>query len=83
MATRGDTKEVPLVEAKPTDKLSVDEVAELCGMCHSRVCQLLRAGEMKGTKFRGIFWQVERREAEKFKIQPEGKGRPRVNGHSH
>lgn len=74
---------MPLAEAKPTDQLSVDEVAELCGMTHGRVCQLLRAGEMKGTKRRGGIWEIERREADKFKKQPQGKGRPRLNGHGH
>lgn len=78
MATRGKTTEVSLVETKPTDMLTAAEVAELCGMTHGRVCQLLQSGEMKGEKFRGILWQVQRREAEKFASKPEGKGRPRV-----
>lgn len=78
MATRGKVTEVPLAEAKPTDLLSAHEVAELCGMTHGRVCQLLQSGEMKGSKLRGIMWQVERREAERFSSRPEGPGRPRV-----
>ena len=66
-----------LADSKPTDKLSVVEVAELTGMTHGRVCQLLRSGEMKGIKFRGVLWEIERREAEKFMEQPNGGGRPR------
>lgn len=79
MAFKGRIKEVSLSRAKPDDLLSVDEVAELCGMTHGRVCQLLRSGEMKGTKFRGIMWQITRREAEKFKVRPEGRGRRRIS----
>lgn len=78
MAIKGRIKEIKLSQAKSGDFLSVDEVAELCGMTHGRVCQLLRSGEMKGTKLRGIIWQIIRREAEKFKVRPEGKGRPRI-----
>lgn len=77
MATRGHVQEVKLADTKPSDMLTVYEVAALTGMTHSRVCQLLRKEIMKGSKFRGIVWQVERREAEKFKEQPEGRGRPR------
>lgn len=80
MATRGKVVEVPLAQTKPTDKLSADEVAQLCGMTHGRVCQLLQSGEMKGTQGRGRIWQIERREAEKFKQRPEGPGRPRIAG---
>jgi hypothetical protein len=78
VATRGRITEVPLAEAKPTDMLSAHEVAELCGMTHGRVCQLLQSGEMKGTQGRGRIWQVQRREAEKFANRPEGPGRPRI-----
>jgi len=80
LATRGKSKEVPLAEARPTDLLSAHEVAEICGMTHGRVCQLLQAGEMKGDKLRGIIWQIERREAEKFIERPDGPGRPRTGG---
>lgn len=77
MAYRGRLEEVPLAKTKPTDKLTVDEVAKLCNLTHGRVCQLLRSGEMKGEKFAGVVWQIERREADKFAKPPEGKGRPR------
>ena len=77
MATRGKTTEVSLAQAKPTDLLTADEVAELCGMTRGRVSQLLISGEMKGSKLRGILWQIQRREAEKFANRPEGPGRPR------
>ena len=81
MATRGRVEEVPLAKAtKPTDLLSAHEVAELCGMTHGRVCQLLQSGEMKGEKLRQIIWQIERREAEKFIHRPDGPGRPRNGG---
>lgn len=68
-----------IVEAKPGDLLSPEEVAELCGMTHGRVCQLLRSGEMKGTKGRGGLWDIPLREAKKFVKQPEGGGRPRAH----
>ena len=77
MATRGKTTQVPLAQAKPTDLLSADEVAELCGMTRGRVCQLLQSGQMKGEKYRKIIWQVERQEAERFLDRPDGPGRPR------
>lgn len=77
MAVRGKIREVPLAEAKATDRLTPDEVAELCGMTHSRVCQLLRSGEMKGHQGRGRMWQVLRKEAERFLESPAGGGRPR------
>ena len=77
LATRGKLTEVSLAQAKATDLLSADEVAELCGMTRGRVSQLLISGEMRGTKMRNLFWQVERREAEKFMEQPGGGGRPR------
>ena len=78
MATRGTQEEMPAAQAtRPTDLLSAGEVAELCGITHGRVCQLLTSGEMKGRKFRGIIWQIERREAEKFVDKPDGPGRPR------
>ncbi len=77
MAVKGKVKEISMAEASPTDMLSADEVAELCGMTHGRVCQLLQSGEMAGTKFRDIVWQIERREAERFLNQPDGGGRPR------
>lgn len=76
MAIRGKVENVSLTSAKPTDWLTPDEVAELCGMTHGRVCQLLRSGEMKGEKRRGNLWEIQRREAEKFKEQP-AMGRPR------
>lgn len=79
MAYRGEMKEVALSSAKPNDLLSVEEVAELCGMSHSRVCQLLRAGLMKGEKLRGVFWQIARKEAEKFSQRPTAAGRPRIS----
>ena len=82
MATRGKMTEVPLADSKPTDLLSADEVAELCGITRGRVCQLLQSGEMKGEKFRGIVWQIERREAERFTQRPKGPGRPRLGRHS-
>jgi hypothetical protein len=78
VATRGKVTEVPLAQAKPTDLLTAYEVAELCGMTHGRVCQLLQSGQMKGSKLRKIWWQVERREAAKFASRPEGPGRPRI-----
>lgn len=80
VATRGKVTEVSLAQAKPTDLLSAHEVAELCGMTHGRVCQLLQSGEMAGNKLRNIIWQVERREAEKFINRQDGPGRPRVRG---
>lgn len=80
MAIRGNVIKVALAQAKPTDRLSPDEVAELCGMTHSRVCQLLRSQQMHGTKGRGGLWEIERREAEKFIAQPSGGGRPRIAG---
>lgn len=81
MAYRGGLEEVPLAKTKPNDMLTTEEVAELCGLTHGRVCQLLRSGEMKGNKFAGVVWQIERKEADKFVKQPEGKGRPR-GGHA-
>lgn len=77
MAYRGTLIEVPLSKTKSTDKLTVEEVAELCGLTHGRVCQLLRSGEMKGEKFANVVWQIERREADKFRNRTTGKGRPR------
>lgn len=59
------------------DLLNAHEVAKLCRMSHSRVCQLLRAGTMRGTKLWGNWWHVERAEAERFVQQPPGAGRPR------
>lgn len=79
MAHRGELKEVSLSSAKSNDLLSVEEAAELCGLTHSRVCQLLRAGIMKGEKLRGVFWQVTRKEAEKFSHRPTAAGRPRIS----
>lgn len=79
MPTRGKLTKVPsIAEAKPTDMLSAYEVAELCGMTHGRVCQLLQAGTMKGEKLLGLVWQIQRREAEKFVNRPDGPGRPRT-----
>lgn len=80
MATRGRTEEVSLANSKPTDWLNTEEVAVLCGMTHSRVCQLLRSKLMKGEQGRGRIWRIQRREAEKFTTQPEGAGRPRRAG---
>lgn len=79
MAYRGEIKEVSLSATKPSDMLSVKEVAELCGITHGRVCQLLRDGIMKGQKFQKIVWQVRRREAEKFIERPTSVGRPRIS----
>lgn len=79
MAHEGNMKKVPLSAAKPNDWLSVDEVAELCGMTHGRVCQLLRAGTMAGEKFRNAIWQVKRKEAAKFIERPTSSGRPRIS----
>ncbi len=76
LATRGNTTDVSLAEAKATDWLTPEEVAEMCGMTHGRVCQLLRSGEMKGKQGRGRMWAIQRREAEKFREQPTT-GRPR------
>jgi excisionase family DNA binding protein len=77
MATRGIGKEVPLAATKSTDWLTTEEVAVLCGMTHSRVCQLLRSKQMNGEQGRGRIWRIQRREAEKFREQPDGAGRPR------
>jgi hypothetical protein len=80
VASRGNTKEVSLAQAKANDWLTPEEVAVLCGMTHSRVCQLLRKQIMKGEQGRGRLWRVQRREAEKFLDQPDGAGRPRRAG---
>jgi hypothetical protein len=77
VALNGKIREVSIAEAKPTDLLSPHEVAELCGMTYGRVCQLLQSEEMKGHKLRGVLWQVELREAQKFMKQGDGPGRPR------
>ncbi len=77
MAHRGELKEVALSSTKPNDLLSVEEVAKICGLTHGRVCQLLRAGVMKGEKYRNIIWQVRRRDAEAFCERPTTVGRPR------
>jgi excisionase family DNA binding protein len=79
MAQRGVTKEVQLADTKADDLLTVKEVATLCGMTHSRVCQLLRSGEMRGKKLQRVLWQVKRREAEKFVERKNPEGRPRVS----
>ncbi len=79
MAQRGESREVPLSATRANDLLSVHEVATLCGMTHSRVCQLLRSGEMKGKKFRDVIWQVKRKDAEKFAERPNPEGRPRIS----
>lgn len=78
MAERGRIKVVPLSDTKPDDLLSVDEVAELLGCTHGRVCQLLRTGELRGEKFRNIVWQIKRSDAEKFVREPGTPGRPRI-----
>ena len=78
MAIKGNLTEVPADKASPTDLLSTAEVAELCGMTKGRVCQLLQSGEMIGKKLRGLYWMIERREADKFADQPVGGGRPRI-----
>ncbi len=78
MAHRGEMREIPLSRAKSNDLLTVDEVANLCGMTHGRVCQLLRSGAMRGQKLRTL-WQVARKEAEKFIERPTTAGRPRVS----
>lgn len=70
---------MPLSAAKANDLLTVEEVAELCGITHSRVCQLLRAEIMKGVKWRGILWQIKRKEAERFINRPTPGGRPRIS----
>ncbi len=79
MATRGKVTKVALAQTKPTDWLTPEEVAELCGMTHGRVCQLLRSGSMKGEKRRGGLWEVQRREAVKFSHRSGGRGRPRIS----
>lgn len=80
MAYRGDLREVSAsAKKKPDDLLSVEEVAELCGLTHGRVCQLLRSKAMKGEKHRGIIWQITRAEAEKFSQRPTAAGRPRIS----
>ena len=76
VALKGSLQEVKGAESSE-DWLSADEVAALCGMSHSRVCQLLRSGELPGERLRGKFWQVRRKHAERFIQQPAGKGRPR------
>lgn len=55
--------------------LPVSEAAKVAGLTVGRVYQLLRSGEMKGTRW-GSFWQVSEKEAKKFS-KPAKTGRPR------
>ena len=56
--------------------LTVREVCHLTGLTHGRVCQLLRSGQMKGTKIGRLMWLIPENEAKKF-VDPTPVGRPR------
>jgi len=56
--------------------LTASEAADLLGMTHGRVCQLLRAGLMKGHKVGRLVWLIPESEAKKFVEKPTV-GRPR------
>ena len=77
VSTKGNITKIPQAKALSVDMLAVDEVAELCGMTVGRVYQLLRSGEMKGTKYRNVYWQITKKQAAKFRHHPDGGGRPR------
>jgi len=61
--------------------LTVREVCEMLGVTHGRVCQLLRSGEMKGTKIGRLMWLIPESEAKKF-LEPSSVGRPRSGAQS-
>lgn len=58
--------------------LTVAEAAELVGITTGRLCQLLRAGVLKGHKAGERTWLIPRKELDRFKAKPQTTGRPRV-----
>lgn len=56
--------------------LTVAEAAELIGCHESYVRHLLISGELKGEKFNGRAWAVDRGSASRY-AQPKKTGRPR------
>lgn len=76
-------KEVHMVATNPgrqssEDLLLATEVAAICGMSARRVRQLLELGRMRGVFRHGIYWEVRRDEAERFRRQYAGPGRLRM-----
>ncbi len=59
--------------------LTVAEAAERLGVNHSRVCQLLRAGRLKGQKIGRLMWLIREEDLEKFAAEERKPGRPRKN----
>lgn len=58
--------------------LTVSEAAQIVGITNGRLCQLLRAGVLKGHKAGNCAWMIPRKEIERFKAKPQTTGRPRV-----
>lgn len=54
------------------------EAAEVIGITQGRLCQLLRAGILKGRKAGQQTWLIPKREVERFQSTPQKTGRPRV-----
>lgn len=59
------------------DYVTVAEAAEIIGCTDGRVCQMARAGELKGQKMGKRTWIILRKDCEKYAKTPQKMGRPR------
>jgi len=57
--------------------ITVTEAAELIGVTNSYVTRLLADGRVKGERFHGRAWLVDRKSAESYRDNPPPMGRPR------
>jgi len=53
------------------------EAASIIGCTEGRVCQMARAGELKGQKMGKRAWIILRKDCEKYAKSPQKVGRPR------
>ena len=61
------------------DFVTVQEAADTIGITHSRVCQMIRAGELKAERLGDRIWLISCREVSRVKKSKRRGGRPRVS----
>lgn len=64
----------------PENFLNVREAASVIGCTEGRICQLLRAGVVRGEKLNERAWLIYRDSAEAYARSPRLVGRPRTVG---
>jgi excisionase family DNA binding protein len=56
--------------------ITLTEAAELTGYSEGWICRLLNTNRLKGRRWNGRAWQVDKKDALRYAKEPHEKGRP-------